>query len=150
VDVAEDRAGRRDRWERLRPAGALGASFTAREPAPAGDALPVGRDAPPTRVTSPSAASPTSPIVAAVGMGGDEVYEMFRLLGVAEYDERYVIPAVSRHPVEELATTFADFASTRASNSSYEDSRRGMSRGTNHSAQEVTRETEREQKAQLQ
>ena len=83
-------------------------------------------------------------------MGGDEVYEMFRLLGVAEYDERYVIPAVSRHPVEELATTFADFASTRASNSSYEDSRRGMSRGTNHSAQEVTRETEREQKAQLQ
>ena len=39
--------------------------------------------------------------------------------------------------------------STRASNSSTEDTRRGMSRGTNHSTQEVTRDTGREQKAQV-
>ena len=39
--------------------------------------------------------------------------------------------------------------STRASNSSTEDTRRGMSRGTNHSTREATRDTGREQKAQV-
>jgi hypothetical protein len=39
--------------------------------------------------------------------------------------------------------------STRPSNLSYEDVRRGMARGTNHSAQEATRDTRREQKAQV-
>ena len=39
--------------------------------------------------------------------------------------------------------------STRASNSSYEDIRRGMARGANHSTQEATRDTRREQKAQV-
>ncbi len=38
--------------------------------------------------------------------------------------------------------------STRVSDSSYMDVRRGMSRGTNHSTREVTRATERDQKAQ--
>jgi hypothetical protein len=39
--------------------------------------------------------------------------------------------------------------STRASVSSYEDTRRGMLRGTNHSTQEATRDAGRQQKAQL-
>ena len=39
--------------------------------------------------------------------------------------------------------------STRASISSFEDVRCGMSRGTNHSTQEVTRDTGREQEAQV-
>ena len=39
--------------------------------------------------------------------------------------------------------------STRASNSSTEDTRRGMPRGTNHSPREATRDTGREQKAQV-
>ena len=44
---------------------------------------------------------------------------------------------------------YAEFAEHKVSNSSTEDTQRGMSRGTNHSAQEVTRDTGREQKAQV-
>ena len=46
-------------------------------------------------------------IAAAVGMTGAEVKEMFRLLAIAKYDERYVIPTAHReqaHALEELAT----------------------------------------------
>ena len=46
-------------------------------------------------------------IAQAVGMTGAEVKEMFRLLAIAKYDERYVIPtahAEQAHALEELAT----------------------------------------------
>ena len=43
----------------------------------------------------------------AVGMTGVEIEDMFRLLAIAKYDERYVIPpahAEQAHALEELAT----------------------------------------------
>ena len=43
----------------------------------------------------------------AVGMDGETMYDMFRLLALAKYDERYVIPtahAEQAHALEELAT----------------------------------------------
>ena len=46
-------------------------------------------------------------IAEAVGMTGEEMYDMFRLLAIAKYDERYVIPtahAEQAHALEELAT----------------------------------------------
>lgn len=46
-------------------------------------------------------------IAEAVGMSGSDMYEMFRLLAIAKYDERYVIPtahAEQAHALEELAT----------------------------------------------
>src|SRR5690349_13530192 len=46
-------------------------------------------------------------IPAAVGMTGEQMYEMYRLLALAKYDERYVIPpahAEQAHGLEELAT----------------------------------------------
>ena len=46
-------------------------------------------------------------IPAAVGMSEEELYDMFRLLALAKYDERYVIPtahAEQAHALEELAT----------------------------------------------
>ena len=50
---------------------------------------------------------PRERIAEAVGMTGEEVYDMFRLLALAKYDERYVIPpahAEQAHGLEELAT----------------------------------------------
>ena len=50
---------------------------------------------------------PREEIAQAVGMTGTEVKEMFRLLAIAKYDERYVIPtahAEQAHALEELAT----------------------------------------------
>nr|NLI50411.1 nitrate reductase subunit beta [Propionibacterium sp.] len=50
---------------------------------------------------------PQEDIAAAVGMTGTEVREMFRLLAIAKYDERYVIPTAHvehAHALEELAT----------------------------------------------
>ena len=46
-------------------------------------------------------------IAASVGMTGAEMYEMFRLLAIAKYEDRYVIPAAhaeQAHSLEELAT----------------------------------------------
>ena len=46
-------------------------------------------------------------IPAAVGMTGEQIYDMYRLLALAKYDERYVIPpahAEQAHALEELAT----------------------------------------------
>jgi len=46
-------------------------------------------------------------IPAKVGMDGESMYEMFRLLALAKYDERYVIPtahAEQAHALEELGT----------------------------------------------
>ena len=46
-------------------------------------------------------------IAAAVGMTGEQMYDMYRLLAIAKYDERYVIPpahAEQAHSLEELAT----------------------------------------------
>jgi nitrate reductase beta subunit len=50
---------------------------------------------------------PDDAIPAAVGMTGEQMYDMFRLLAIAKYDERYVIPpahAEQAHRLEELAT----------------------------------------------
>ena len=50
---------------------------------------------------------PQEEIAGAVGMNGRELREMFRLLAIAKYDERYVIPPAHKeqaHALEELAT----------------------------------------------
>ncbi len=50
---------------------------------------------------------PRESIATKVGMTGEEVYDMYRLLALAKYDERYVIPpahAEQAHGLEELAT----------------------------------------------
>ena len=50
---------------------------------------------------------PDESIPASVGMDGETVYDMYRLLAIAQYDERYVIPtahAEQAHALEELAT----------------------------------------------
>ncbi|HET6729269.1 MAG TPA: hypothetical protein VFG96_07600, partial [Jiangellaceae bacterium] len=46
-------------------------------------------------------------IPATVGLTGEQIYDMYRLLALAKYDERYVIPpahAEQAHGLEELAT----------------------------------------------
>jgi nitrate reductase / nitrite oxidoreductase, beta subunit len=53
---------------------------------------------------------PDESIPAAVGMTGEQLYDMYRLLALAKYDERYVIPpahAEQAHKLEELATECA-------------------------------------------
>ncbi|KOT90251.1 nitrate reductase [Streptomyces sp. NRRL F-5755] len=50
---------------------------------------------------------PDAAIPEAVGMSEEEMYDMYRLLALAKYDERYVIPpahAEQAHGLEELAT----------------------------------------------
>ena len=50
---------------------------------------------------------PDASIPEAVGMTEEEMYDMYRLLAIAKYDERYVIPpahAEQAHSLEELAT----------------------------------------------
>jgi nitrate reductase beta subunit len=50
---------------------------------------------------------PDASIPAAVGMSEESLYEMYRLMAIAKYDERYVIPpahAEQAHALEELAT----------------------------------------------
>jgi nitrate reductase beta subunit len=50
---------------------------------------------------------PQERIAEAVGMSGEQIYDMFRLLALAKYDERYVIPPAhteTAHGLEELAT----------------------------------------------
>ena len=50
---------------------------------------------------------PDDSIPAAVGMSEEDMYDMYRLLALAKYDERYVIPpahAEQAHSLEELAT----------------------------------------------
>jgi nitrate reductase / nitrite oxidoreductase, beta subunit len=50
---------------------------------------------------------PNEAIPAAVGMTGEQMYDMYRLMAIAKYDERYVIPpahAEQAHSLEELAT----------------------------------------------
>jgi nitrate reductase beta subunit len=50
---------------------------------------------------------PDASIPAAVGMTEEEMYDMYRLLAIAKYDERYVIPtahAEQAHSLEEIAT----------------------------------------------
>ena len=50
---------------------------------------------------------PDASIAEAVGMDAESMYEMFRLLAIAKYDERYVIPTAhveQAHGLEELAT----------------------------------------------
>ena len=61
----------------------------------------------PTCATSTSAASRTRRSRPRSGMTEEEMYDMYRLLAIAKYDERYVIPpahAEQAHALEELAT----------------------------------------------
>jgi nitrate reductase beta subunit len=105
---AEDRGNLFAAIEALRiPVDYLAQLFTAGDPAPVDAVLrrlaamrsymrdiTMGRDADET-------------IPAAVGMTGDQTYAMYRLLALAKYDERYVIPpahAEQAHGLEELAT----------------------------------------------
>ena len=63
---------------------------------------------------------PNEQIAASVGMSAEDMYEMFRLMAIAKYDERYVIPtahAQQAHGLEELATECAV--------SGYDDPQRG-------------------------
>ena len=51
--------------------------------------------------------NPNGEIPASVGMSEEDMYDMYRLLAIAKYDERYVIPsahAEQAHSLEELAT----------------------------------------------
>ena len=53
---------------------------------------------------------PDASIPASVGMSEEDMYDMYRLLALAKYDERYVIPAAhaeQAHSLEELATECA-------------------------------------------
>jgi nitrate reductase beta subunit len=53
---------------------------------------------------------PNGSIPESVGMTEEEMYDMYRLLAIAKYDERYVIPpahAEQAHALEELATDCA-------------------------------------------
>ncbi|MEV6932470.1 nitrate reductase subunit beta [Dactylosporangium sp. NPDC051485] len=105
---AEDRGNLFAAIEALRiPVDYLAQLFTAGDPAPVDAVLRrlaamrsymrdvnLGRD-------------PDERIAAAVGMSGEQVYGMYRLLALAKYDERYVIPpahAEQAHSLEELAT----------------------------------------------
>ncbi|MBX6388326.1 MAG: nitrate reductase subunit beta [Frankia sp.] len=110
-DTGHDAEGRANLFaaiEALRiPVEYLARLFTAGDPAPV-DAvlrrlaamrsymrdLNLGRDA-------------DESIPAAVGMTGEEIYDLYRLLALAKYDERYVIPAAhaeQAQALEELAT----------------------------------------------
>jgi nitrate reductase / nitrite oxidoreductase, beta subunit len=105
---AEDRGNLFAAIEALRiPVDYLAQLFTAGDPGPVDAVLRrlaamrsymrdinLGRDADPA-------------IPAAVGLTGEEMYDMYRLLALAKYDERYVIPpahAEQAHQLEELAT----------------------------------------------
>jgi nitrate reductase beta subunit len=105
---AEDRGNLFAAIEALRiPIDYLAQLFTAGDPAPVDAVLRrlaamrsymrdinLGRD-------------PDPSIPAAVGLTGEEVYDMYRLLALAKYDERYVIPpahAEQAHRLEELGT----------------------------------------------
>jgi len=108
---AEDRGNLFAAIEALRiPVEYLAELFTAGDPAPVNAVLHrlaamrsymrdinLGRD-------------PDESIPAAVGMTGERLYDMYRLLALAKYDERYVIPpahAEQAHKLEELATECA-------------------------------------------
>ncbi len=105
---AEDRGNLFAAIEALRiPIDYLAQLFTAGDPAPVDAVLRrlaamrsymrdinLGRD-------------PDETIPAAVGLTGEQIYDMYRLLALAKYDERYVIPpahAEQAHGLEELAT----------------------------------------------
>lgn len=45
---------------------------------------------------------PDESIAEAVGLTGEQVYEMYRLLAIAKYEHRYVIPAAHREAAEAL------------------------------------------------
>ncbi|MFC4109165.1 nitrate reductase subunit beta [Micromonospora zhanjiangensis] len=105
---AEDRGNLFAAIEALRiPVDYLAQLFTAGDPAPVDAVLrklaamrSYMRDINLGRDTDES-------IPAAVGMTGEQLYDMYRLLALAKYDERYVIPpahAEQAHQLEELAT----------------------------------------------
>jgi nitrate reductase beta subunit len=108
---AEDRGNLFAAIEALRiPIDYLAQLFTAGDPAPVDAVLrrlaamrSYMRDLNLGRDTDES-------IPTTVGMTGEQIYDMYRLLALAKYDERYVIPpahAEQAHSLEELATDCA-------------------------------------------
>ncbi len=95
------------------PIGYLAELFTAGEVAPV-DAVLRRLAAMRSYMRDINLGQPADPsIAAAVGMTGPEIEEMFRLLAIAKYDERYVIPPahaelgdpeLAAHKLEEIAT----------------------------------------------
>ena len=76
------------------PVEYLAELFTAGDPAPVERRAPAARgDALLHARHQPGPRTATTSIPAAVGMDGETVYDMYRLLAIAKYDERYVIPA---------------------------------------------------------
>ena len=76
------------------PVEYLAELFTAGDPAPVdGGAAQARGDARRTCARVNSARSATRRIAAAVGMTGEQMEDMYRLLAIAKYDDRYVIPA---------------------------------------------------------
>lgn len=76
---------------------------------------------------------PDEELAASVGMDAESMYEMFRLMAVAKYDERYVIPTAhseQAHGLEELATDCAV--------SGYDDDTFGASQFLGEGAGELT------------
>lgn len=52
--------------------------------------------------------APDESIAAAVGMTGAELTAMFRLLGIAKYEDRYVVPTAATGEARALDATFDD------------------------------------------
>jgi nitrate reductase beta subunit len=105
---AEDRGNLFAAIEALRiPVDYLAQLFTAGDPAPV-DAVLRKLAAMRSYLRDINLGRPVDEsIPAAVGMTGEQMYEMYRLLALAKYDERYVIPpahAEQAHSLEELAT----------------------------------------------
>ena len=106
---AEDRGNLFAAIEALRiPVEYLANLFTAGDVEPVdGGAAQAGRDALLHARHQPRAVTPTTRSRRRSGWSGEQMYDMFRLLALAKYDERYVIPAAhaeQAHALEELAT----------------------------------------------
>jgi nitrate reductase beta subunit len=95
------------------PIGYLAELFTAGDPKPVRDVLAKLAAMRAFMRDENLGREPDLSIADAVGMRGEDVYDMHRLLAIAKYDERYVIPTAhaelgdpgaQAHKLEELAT----------------------------------------------
>ena len=89
------------------PIGYLAELFSAGDPAPVRDVLARLAAMRSHMRRANLEQEPDESIAAAVGMTGDQIEEMYRLLAIAPYEERYVIPkahAEQGAKLEELAT----------------------------------------------
>jgi nitrate reductase / nitrite oxidoreductase, beta subunit len=89
------------------PIGYLAELFTAGDPAPVDAVLRKLAAMRSYQRRINLGEEPDGSIAAAVGMTGPQIEDMYRLLAIAKYEERYVIPtahAEQAHGLEELAT----------------------------------------------